>query len=197
MVSYSQAGQDLFVLELIKSEENKYFLDIGCWLPDNINNTFLLEQNGWNGISIDITDLSSEWKIRNTKFISSDALIIDYKKLFDENNSPVIIDYMNIDIEGDGLRYKTLCKVFESDRVFKIITIEHDDYRGYSLSEKEPQRKFLLDKGYFLICGDVSINGNSFEDWWINPKFFNENDYKHLILSNCNYNEIINKFKSK
>jgi hypothetical protein len=195
MVTYSQAGQDRFVLGLIETKDNNYFLDIGCWLPDNINNTLLLEQNGWNGISIDITNLSNEWQTRKTKFINSDALIIDYKKLFDENNSPTVIDYLNIDIEGDGLRYQTLIKVFESDREFKIITIEHDDYRGYSISEKKPQRKFLTEKGYLLLCGDVSINGNSFEDWWINPKYFSESMYKHLISFNIDYIEILNKFK--
>jgi hypothetical protein len=195
MVTYAQAGQDLFVLGLIETKDNNYFLDIGCWLPDNINNTLLLEQNGWNGISIDITNLSNEWQTRKTKFINSDALIIDYKKLFDENNSPTVIDYLNIDIEGDGLRYQTLIKVFESDREFKIITIEHDDYRGYSISEKKPQRKFLTEKGYLLLCGDVSINGNSFEDWWINPKYFIESMYKHLISLNIDYSEILNKLK--
>jgi hypothetical protein len=144
-------------------------------------------------MSIDITNLSNEWKSRGTKFINSDALIIDYEKLFDENNSPSVIDYLNIDIEGNGLRYKTLIKVFESNRDFKIITIEHDDYRGYFNFEKQPQREFLIKKGYLLLCGDVCLNGNSFEDWWINPKYFEEKNYKHLISSNVEYNEIINK----
>ena len=195
MNNYSQAGQDLFVLGLINNESNHYFFDVGCWLPDNINNTLLLEEKGWDGISIDILDLSIQWKSRKTKFICSNSLTIDYQKLFDENNSPMIIDYLNIDIEGEGTRYETLTKVFESNRDFKIITIEHDSYRGYSKVEKEPQREFLTNKGYTLLCGDISLSGNIFEDWWINPKYFEEKNYKHLISSNVEYYEIINKLK--
>lgn len=195
MKHYSQAGQDLFVLHMIEKQNDYYFVDIGCWLPFNINNTFLLEQNGWDGLSIDITDLHKEWEERKTKFIQSDALVVDYRDFFDKNNSPLIIDYLNIDIEGDGLRFKTLIKIFESNREYKIITIEHDDYRGYSQTEKEPQRDFLIKKGYILICGDVCLNGNSFEDWWINPKFINEKKYKDLIMTNVEYIEIMNKIK--
>ena len=193
MNSYSQMGQDLFVIGLTKKNNNLYFLDVGCWLPDNINNTFLLEQNGWDGLSIDITNLSNEWKSRKTKFINLDALVVDYEKFFNDNNSPMIIDYLSLDIEGDGLRCKTLKKIFESNREFKIITIEHDDYRGYTETEKKPQREFLNEKGYYLLCSDVSIKGGSIEDWWINPKYFNKEEYEHLISSYLNYDEILNK----
>lgn len=195
MNSYSQAGQDLFVNKLINPTQDNFFLDIGCWHPSEINNTLLLEMLGWTGISVDITDMSEEWKSRKSKFINSDALIIDYEKMFDEHEAPKVIDYLNIDIEGNGLRYKTLCKVFDSLREFKIITIEHDSYRGLSESEKIPQRKFLTDKGYFLIFGDVNLNGNSFEDWWINPKYFTDVDYQKIKSSNIEYYEFLNKFE--
>jgi len=196
MTNYSQAGQDLFVLGLINSTNKHYFLDIGCWVPDTLNNTLLLEQNGWNGISIDITDLSEEWKVRNSKFVASDALIINYTELLNSNNQPMIIDYLNIDIEGSGFRYQALKRVMESNRDFKIITIEHDAYRGYSETERTPQRALLTNKGYVLLCSDVCLGGNPFEDWWINPKYFKEEEYKHLMCSNTEYNEILNKLKT-
>lgn len=47
----SQLGADHWVLSYIK--EPGYFLDIGCADGQHISNTYLLEQNGWNGLCID------------------------------------------------------------------------------------------------------------------------------------------------
>ena len=65
MESYSQCGQDIFVYNIL-NKNNGTFLDLGCYLPKNINNTYLLELNGWSGISLDILDYSEEWKERKT-----------------------------------------------------------------------------------------------------------------------------------
>ena len=192
--TYAQAGQDLFVLGLFKDTDQHYFVDIGCWLPDNINNTFLLEKNGWRGLSIDITDLKKEWGVRDTSFVATNALTADYKQLFDEHGLPQVIDYLSVDIEGNGDRCNALKKVFESGREFKVITIEHDRYRGYEEKEVIPQRKFLTENNYTLLCSDVCIRGiNPFEDWWINPKFFDKDKYNHLFFSNADYITILNK----
>lgn len=112
---------------------------------------------------------------------------------------------MSLDIEGDGLRYSVLQKVMKYDYEFKIITIEHDVYRGYDLTERIPQRNFLSELGYILLCADVSneengiyhskvncnLNGFPFEDWWVNPKYFNENDYMFYKCYNLEYTEIL------
>jgi hypothetical protein len=193
--NYSQAGQDIFVLSLFNNTDQRYFVDIGCWVPTTLNNTMLLEENGWLGISLDITDLSDDWKSRNTPFIVGDALKVDYKKLFDDCKLPNIIDYLNIDIEGKGDRFKTLNNVFLSDRDFKVITIEHDSYRGLEEFESKPQRDFLLKKGFVLLCSNVKLSNNPFEDWWINPNYFSIDDYKHLISNDLEYTDIIKKIK--
>jgi hypothetical protein len=194
MNSTSQSGQDILVSKLIKTQ-NPTFVDIGCWHPNVLNNTNLLEELGWTGISLDIQDMSQDWLIRKTKFICADALKTNYMELFNENNLPLVIDYLSVDIEGDGLRFLALQKVLESNREFKIITIEHDSYRGYDLSEKIPQRELLYSRGYFLLCSDVCLGGNPFEDWWINPKFFSEDEYNHLKSHNIEFNEILKKFE--
>ena len=41
--TYSQAGQDLFVMNILNYIKNGYFIDIGCNDPDIGNNTRLLE----------------------------------------------------------------------------------------------------------------------------------------------------------
>lgn len=193
MITNSQSGQDIFVSKLINNK-NAFFVDIGCYKPIELNNTFMLEMLGWKGISLDITDMTNEWSIRKTGFVKADALNIDYTKLFNDNNLPLVIDYLTIDIEGDGHRLLALKKIFESNREFKIITIEHDFYRGYEKSETIPQRQFLIKNGYFLLCANVCLSNNPFEDWWINPKFFTESEFVHLQCNNTEYSEILKRF---
>lgn len=52
MKSYSQLGQDIWVLEKFPIN-NGYFVDVGFNDGVEINNTYLLELNGWVGIGID------------------------------------------------------------------------------------------------------------------------------------------------
>jgi hypothetical protein len=172
METYSQAGQDLFVMSLFEKEYKGFFVDIGCSFPIELNNTLLLEKIGWDGLSLDIEDLRLEWNIRNTCFVQANALTCDFKQLFDLYKVPMLVDYLSLDIEGNGLRYEALVNVFKSEREFKVITIEHDVYRGYELTERKRQRDFLQQRDYFLLRPDVSLlEGSPFEDWWINPKY--------------------------
>ena len=67
MKTYAQIGQDLFVQKLISNPG--YFVEIGGYLPIEINNTYLLELSGWEGISLDIVDHTEKWKVRKTSFI--------------------------------------------------------------------------------------------------------------------------------
>jgi FkbM family methyltransferase len=54
---YSQFGQDLFVQEFnLGRYGDKFFVDIGGNHPVNANNTYLLELNGWRGITIEPQD---------------------------------------------------------------------------------------------------------------------------------------------
>jgi hypothetical protein len=50
--SYSQLGQDLWVLDKYPIN-NGYFVDVGFNDGIEINNTYLLELNGWTGIGVD------------------------------------------------------------------------------------------------------------------------------------------------
>jgi hypothetical protein len=193
MITYSQAGQDKFVLSFFDDDYKGFFIDIGCALPININNTMLLEKHEWRGVSLDINNLSNEWKVRNTPFVCADALTMDYTRLFQIYLVPKVVDYLSLDIEGDGGRYLALSKLFEANHEFKIITIEHDAYRGYGETERKKQRDFLLKMGYFLVCSNVTLGGNPFEDWWINPKYISEDKYLKLVSDNLSHYEILKK----
>jgi len=170
--SYSQVGQDTFVLSQFPKGYKGLFMDVGCSVPKKLSNTLLLEENGWNGWAFDILDFSKQWKTRRATFIQADVLQFDYSTL----ELPKYIDYLSLDIEGNGMRFKALQRIIDSGIEFAVITIEHDEYRGYKKTEKEPQRRLLKEKVYKLVKADVKHKGLSFEDWYINPKYINDAD---------------------
>jgi hypothetical protein len=192
---YSQAGQDEFVLNLFGKDHKGFFVDVGCGLPDEINNTLLLEENGWSGISIDNENYADQWKSRNNAFICEDALNCNYNEIFEQHQMPKVIDYLSLDIEGEGSRYKALERIMQSEYEFKFMTVEHDVYRGYYISEAFHQRSLLTKMEYVILCCDVRNGIYPFEDWWINPKYFKKSDYIDYVCSFLDYNEILNKIK--
>lgn len=197
MESYSQCGQDIFVYNMLKIK-NGTFLDLGCYLPKNINNTYLLELNGWSGISLDIMDYSKEWEVRKNKFIQQDCMNANLDELLDTHYDNEVIDYLSLDMEVLGDRFKLLEKVLKTKYSFKVITIEHDSHIGneYVIKEKIPQRDLLLKNGYVLLCGDVSQKDHPtlfYEDWWINPKYFKREELINWYSNKLSCDEIFKK----
>jgi hypothetical protein len=168
--SYSQVGQDKWVLSLFPKGYKGFFMDLGCNDPKIINNTLLLEENGWEGVAVDINDLSELWKNRKARFIQMNAL--NARDIIE----PERIDYVSIDVDAIGTNYQTIKNLLEAGFEFKAITIEHNYYISEEFNQRErlPQRELLLSKGYALAKGDVMDDDgqfNKFEDFWINPKY--------------------------
>jgi len=46
---HSQMSQDLFADYMLNSNEG-YFVDVGCYEPKFISNTYMLEQKGFQGL---------------------------------------------------------------------------------------------------------------------------------------------------
>jgi len=87
-MSYSQLGQDIWVLDSTNYKTNGYFVDIGANDPININNTYLLENKyNWKGICIEPQPILFK-KCRN---IRAKSTIVDNSILFSENDK--IIDF--------------------------------------------------------------------------------------------------------
>lgn len=197
MESYSQCGQDFFVFNILKQKSGT-FLDLGCYLPIKINNTFLLEKNGWKGISVDIINYSNEWLVRDTPFINEDCFNINYETFLPKYYDNKIIDYLSLDMEIVGERYKLLKKILETDYKFKVITIEHDSYLGqdYIDNERTPQREILTKSGYILICSDVSQKDyplSFYEDWWVNEEFFSNEELERWKSNKISCDKIFEK----
>ena len=197
MESYSQCGQDLFVINILKNKVGK-FLDLGSYLPKKINNTYLLELNGWDGISIDINDYSKEWEVRKTPFIKEDCFKLNFNELLPKYFNDKTIEYLSLDMEVVGERYKLLGNILSTGYDFKVITIEHDSYLGdeYVINEKIPQRELMERYGYKLICSDVSQQQHPnlfYEDWWINPKYFSDEELSTWYSDKLSCDKIFNK----
>jgi hypothetical protein len=177
--SYSQVCQDRFVLKLIG--RNGFFFDLGAgWDHSRINsNTLLLEEYGWDGISID-GNMDHATR-RNEKSIRSTTIVCKIpettiKEILDEQNAPKIIDYVSIDIEPVSMI--GLENFPFDDYEFKVLTFEHDSYVA-GQQKKEESYKLLTEKGFIRLCDNVRVPESMgpnlyFEDWWINPKYFSK-----------------------
>jgi hypothetical protein len=176
--NYSQAFQDMFVLTMMNGKKNGTFLEIGAFHAKDISNTYLLEEKfNWNGISIDIEDVSKSFTeySRKTKVVTEDALIIDYEKLLIDSEFPNNIDYLQLDIEPPLNTLECLKKIPFDKYKFSIITYETEVY--YSSKDiRDESRRILKNNGYELIFADLCCNRSDlpFEDWYIHPDLIKE-----------------------
>jgi len=169
--SFSQIGQDLIVLDILKNKTEGTFVDIGCAGPTRFSNSCLLEKEyNWSGIGVDIineTDGIGEWKdIRpKTKHIIHDALTLNYEDLFKKLNMPSHMNYLSLDLEPPELTLECLFKIPFKKYSFDVITFETDEYRPGGEDRVNKSRTYLKEKGYILLASigrqdDVYINKN-------------------------------------
>lgn len=151
MHNRSQIGQDRFVQDVLKHKQNGTFVDIGCGDHEHFSNTYVLEKYlNWSGIAIDIELNKNEWSEHRpkTKVYEVDALVLDYKSLFERNKLPQTIDYLSLDLEPPHLTLECLKKIPFYKYTFNVITFEIDKYRCNSY---EFSRPYFKDLGYILI----------------------------------------------
>ena len=56
--SFSQEGEDLFLIDFFKNQNEGFYVDVGAFHPFRINNTYALYKKGFRGINIDISATS-------------------------------------------------------------------------------------------------------------------------------------------
>jgi hypothetical protein len=164
---YSQAGQDAWVMQLHPQPGS--YLEIGASHPTLINNTYLLELNGWKGVSFDVDPQNQQlWEQqRKNPLIITDALKFDWVYFCD---LPFVTDYLQVDIDPPAQSFEVLQKIIETGAEFKLITFEHDAYTDNG-AIRAASREYLIKHGYTLHTADVSTQGMVFEDWWVNEKY--------------------------
>ena len=172
---FSQAGQDLFVLEILDDKRFGTFLEVGSQDPIALSNTFLLESEyGWTGIGVEISrKFANKYnRVRLSKCIRADATKIDYLELVESYNLPKVIDYLSLDIEPGLNTLKALISIPFDSYKFRVITFEHDFYANKLNNQvRSFSRSILESLGYVLVVEDVMMAGNIFEDWWVNPNY--------------------------
>lgn len=155
--SYSQLGQDLWVLSVLDNKRDGTFVDIGCATPFFLSNTAWLETKyGWRGVGVDISPFSGSyyypsryedtnhaypkeiiedsrlrtWDTRtNTKVYESDARVFDYEECFKSNNLPSVIDFLSIDLDPPQTTFEVFQMLPHDKYKFRTIAFEHDSYR--------------------------------------------------------------------
>jgi hypothetical protein len=201
-----QAGQDQFVLNILKKKRNGYFLEIGSNHPIQINNTYILEKEyNWTGLMVEYDRQYEQLykTIRTSHYIINDATKIDYFKIFTDLNFPKNLDYLQIDLEvHNGSTINTLellnTTVFP-DYKFATVTFEHDIYRGDYFNTRKRSREIFENNGYVRIFGDIYNPDESaqFEDWYVHPDLVDIN-YVNSVkeIGPIHYNAAINKLSN-
>jgi hypothetical protein len=188
----SQAGQDKFILNVLNQKRDGYFLEIGSNHPVNINNTYLLESRyNWKGVMVEYEHsfLSLYQQYRpNSIHVINDATQVDYKSVFETNNFPFSLDYLQIDLEAiNGSTLMALqnlhANIFDTYK-FATITFEHDVYHTNFGNTRLVSRDIFKNRGYVCVFEDISCDGNAFEDWYVHPELVDMNYVNKLIENN-------------
>ena len=215
---FSESQQDKFILYVLKTKRDGYFIEIGSNHPININNTWKMENElNWKGIMVEYNKdfLSLYKKYRpNSIHVINDATQVDYVNLLKENIFPNIIDYLQIDLEVNNNSTLSVLEYFDnnvfSNYKFRVITFEHDIYTGNFNNTREKSRNIFKNNGYIMVFSDIANQNNPYEDWYVHPDYIdielinslkkdNINSYNsNIITTSClNYDNIIYNYDSK
>ena len=172
---YSEAGQDIFALNLIG--KNGTYLEVGGFKPKLDSNTYILEsQNNWRGITIEFKkELQPLWnscKERKNKIYFEDALKFNYKIALQENNLPLHLNYLSCDIDPRDKTFEALKKILKEGLSFDFISFEHDDYTSDESYHKLAS-EYLIPKGYKIAVNNIypkNKKNKIFETWFVNSK---------------------------
>ena len=181
--SWSQVGQDLFVIQACNYKKNGTFVEVGAMHSSYMSNTYLLEtEYGWSGVSFEIDPVRAKEfnQNRKTECIVGDATIADYASIFKNKNLPKDIDYLQVDIEPANQTLQALELIMATGYRFRTITFEHDLYVDQNNKAiKDKQKELLVGLGYSLyredVCYDEAQLG-PFEDWWISREMDDKNE---------------------
>jgi len=177
MNTRSQAGQDIFVLNVLKNKQNGIFLEIGSGDPEYTSNTYILDKlYNWTGIMVEHSyNFLPLYKLVRPKslHIMEDATTVNFKNEFEMLEFPNIIDYLQIDLDVDNRSTLTVLENLDRDIMdnykFRVVTFEHDIYRGDYFNTRTISRNIFEKRGYVRVFSDVKQLNSPFEDWYVYP----------------------------
>lgn len=188
-VSFSQAGQDEWVHSIVG--DSGFFVDVGAHDGIVHSNTYALEQLGWTGLCIDAnSDAFLRCKANRPGSQHSLGIVSDHQgflnfdgitvtaggsmpvicarleDFLDRNETPTVIDYLSIDVEGHDLQ---VLKGMDFDRWHvHLVTVEHNLYLEGPV-RKDAIHAHLTEQGFERVIEDVVAPGyGHYEDWYRN-----------------------------
>ena len=159
--TYSQFGEDLIILNFFKSFKGRY-VDVGCFHPIKYNNTFLLYQNGWSGINIDLNKTSIDlFNASRKKDTNIQACLSDVEKdsfiYFDSEFSA--LNSINED-NFKNFNLKKIKKIKVKTQIFSNLVKEKFDFLNIDCEGNDLKILKTIDFNVYtpkLICVEVVI----------------------------------------
>jgi FkbM family methyltransferase len=193
---YSQSNQDKWVTEFLKNKKNGFFVELGAYDGIQTSNTYYMEKNlDWDGICVEANPNVYQKLINNRKSKNINVALTDYigecffqgdkistsgtrvpcttlDNVLKENNCPLNIDYISIDIEG--YEYIVLKDFNFKNWNIKMLTIEHNLYCD-GRERKDKLFNLLTSNGFTRVVEDAPCLDTNplyfnkpYEDWYIN-----------------------------
>ena len=187
--SFSQEGEDKFLLGYFKDRVNGFYIDVGAFHPYRINNTYLLYKKGFKGINIDISATSIDFfdlarpDDVNLNVGASDKfeekIFFSKKNLSFHNTLSKSLAESYIQTEPFKKKYSILCKTLDeiiektkfSNEIIDFLNIDAEGYDyqvllGLNLKRYKPE----------VICIEISPLVDKKNDHYKDTKI-----YKHLL----------------
>lgn len=187
--SYSQHGEDAFLLALDNIDQNDIYIDVGANHPSDISNTYLFYRKGYKGILI---EPNLELYLLNKFFRKRDiSLPIGLSKSvgltdFFISKTPVLSSIKPIN-EDSGFRKKVTIVTLTLDNLYDYLVKDHIkifllsiDTEGFNYDVLQSSKTLLSLVKYILIEFD-NIN----EQNKINS-FLNKMDFRLIKTTECN-----------
>jgi hypothetical protein len=188
-MTHSITPQERFVVDILESKKNGYYVELGAAHYSNGNNTYSLEKDHeWTGVSFEIVDsMRDEFNENRSNPCMGDALSFNYIDYFEKNNFPKQIDYLQLDIDAgydihgravgnSHLTLHGLIAVPLNIYRFSVIAFEHDSTMYWkNTSMRDAQREILDSLGYSLVVREMH------EDWWVDPNVIDLEKYRKFF----------------
>lgn len=158
--TYSQFGEDLIIKNFFKSYIGRY-VDVGCFHPIKYNNTFLLYQNGWSGINIDLNKMSIDlFNASRKKDINIQACLSNVEKetfiYFDSKFSALNSLYKD---NFKKFNLKKIKQIKVKTQIFSNIVKENFDFLNIDCEGNDLKILKTIDLNVYtpkLICVEVN-----------------------------------------
>jgi len=199
----SQFGEEKKIFKLFNNNLNGTYVDLGCFHPTRLNNTYQFYKKGWTGLNIDLNPLTIDlFNFARPKDINVCAAIsnkrskkklyflgdLDSKNTLDFNHKNWLKNHFNIkekDFKIKKIKTITLGEILDKNKIFNI------DFLNIDIEGKELEVLKLLDFKKFkikVICVELfSYNKISSKKSIKLKKILKKNGFKLVDKSEINY----------